>query len=146
MKHFTSLHERILLGKRLYTLLFHDEHVLARILQWADTHPHTGSRKDYWPHLFSSVNESFSREFYKRRIKKCQLKSDAHRIYSPALMYVWKNMKHEETEHEDWFNDWQVIHYLTDKEERIHGQITEDYCKTLEKLSWQFLQRKTSSF
>ena len=61
-------------------------------------------------------------------------------------MYSWKNMKHEETEHADWFNDWQVIHYLTDKEERIHGQITEDYCKTLEKLSWQFLQRKTSSF
>ncbi len=29
MKHFTSLHERILLGKRLYTLLFHDEHVFS---------------------------------------------------------------------------------------------------------------------
>ncbi|WP_249652421.1 DUF2515 family protein, partial [Lysinibacillus sp. D4A1_S13] len=76
-------HERILLRKRLYALLFHDEHVLPRILQWADTHPHTRSRKDYWPHLFSSVNESFSREFYKRRVKKCQLKSGAYRIYSP---------------------------------------------------------------
>ncbi|MBJ8102994.1 MULTISPECIES: DUF2515 domain-containing protein [Bacillus cereus group] len=142
MTHFTSLHERLLLGKRLYALLFHDEHALARILQWVDTHPHTGSRKDYWPHLFSSVNESFSREFYKRRIKKCQLKNDSYRIYSPALMYAWKNIKHEETVHEDWFNDWQVIHYLTDKEESIHGQITEEYCKTLEKIELAILAKK----
>lgn len=85
MKHFTSLHERILIGKRLYSLLFRDTHVLSQIISWAQHHPHTGSRKDYWPHLFSSVNESFSREFYKRRIKKCQLRNDAYRIYSPAL-------------------------------------------------------------
>ncbi|CKH18136.1 Protein of uncharacterised function (DUF2515) [Streptococcus pneumoniae] len=57
-------------------------------------------------------------------------------------MYAWKNMKHEEAEYEDWFNDWQVIHYLTDKEERIHGQITEDYCKTLEKIELAILAKK----
>ncbi|PGT17289.1 DUF2515 domain-containing protein [Bacillus cereus] len=142
MKHFTSLHERILLGKRLYTLLFHNEHILSQVKHWADNTPHTGSRKDYWPHLFSSVNESFSREFYKRRIKNCQLRNDSYRIYSPALMYAWKNVKNEETKHEDWFNDWQVIHYLTDKEEHILGQITEDYCKTLEKIELAILAKK----
>ncbi|HDR7791483.1 TPA: DUF2515 domain-containing protein [Bacillus luti] len=142
MKHFTSLHERILLGKRLYALLFHNEHILSQVIHWANTHPHTGSRKDYWPHLFSSVNESFSREFYKRRIKNCQLKNDSYRIYSPALIYAWKNIKHEETEHTDWFNDWQVIHYLTDKEERKSGQITADYCKTLEKIELAILTKK----
>nr|WP_276561194.1 DUF2515 domain-containing protein [Bacillus paramycoides] len=142
MKHFTSLHERILLGKRLYALLFHDDRTLSQVTHWAGTHPHTGSRKDYWPHLFSSVNESFSREFYKRRIKRCQLKKDSYRIYSPALIYAWKNIEHEETEHEDWFNDWQIIHYLTDKEENINGQITEDYCKTLEKIELAILAKK----
>ncbi|KFM98506.1 DUF2515 domain-containing protein [Bacillus clarus] len=142
MKHFTSLHERILLGKRLYSSLFRDERIVSQVLKWAHDHPHTGSRKDYWPHLFSSVNESFSREFYKRRIRKCQLKSGAYRIYSPALIYAWRNMKHEETEHEDWFNDWQVVNYLVNKEENINGQITEDYCKTLKKIELAILANK----
>ncbi len=61
---------------------------------------------------------------------------------APHLCIHGKNMKHEETEHADWFNDWQVIHYLTDKEERIHGQITEDYCKTLEKIELAILAKK----
>ncbi|KPU55695.1 DUF2515 domain-containing protein [Bacillus wiedmannii] len=142
MKHFTSLHERILIGKRLYSLLFRDTHVLSQIISWAQHHPHTGSRKDYWPHLFSSVNESFSREFYKRRIKKCQLRSGAYRIYSPALIYAWRDMKHEEVDNEDWFTDWQVVNYLVDKEENINGQITEDYCKTLEKIELAILAKK----
>lgn len=142
MKHFTSLHERILIGKRLYSLLFRDTHILSQIINWAQHHPHTGSRKDYWPHLFSSVNESFSREFYKRRIKKCQLRSGAYRIYSPALFYAWRDMKHEEVESEDWFTDWQVVNYLVDKEENMNGQITEDYCKTLEKIELAILAKK----
>ncbi|MBJ7929949.1 MULTISPECIES: DUF2515 domain-containing protein [Bacillus cereus group] len=142
MKHFTSLHERILIGKRLYSLLFRDTHILSQIIYWAEHHPHTGSRKDYWPHLFSSVNESFSREFYKRRIKKCQLRSGAYRIYSPALIYAWRNMKHEEVESEDWFTDWQVVNYLVDKEENMNGKITEDYCKTLEKIELAILAKK----
>ena len=146
MKHFTSLHERILIGKRLYSLLFRDTHVLSQVISWAQHHPHTGSRKDYWPHLFSSVNESFSREFYKRRIKKCQLRNGAYRIYSPALIYAWRDIEHEEVDSEDWFTDWQVVNYLVDKEENINGQITEDYCKTLEKLNLPFLQRKMFSF
>lgn len=142
MKHFTSLHERILIGKRLYSLLFRDTHILSQIIYWAEHHPHTGSRKDYWPHLFSSVNESFSREFYKRRIKKCQLRSGAYRIYSPALIYAWRDMKHEEVESEDWFTDWQVVNYLVDKEESMNGKITEDYCKTLEKIELAILAKK----
>lgn len=142
IKHFTSLHERILIGKRLYSLLFRDTHILSQIIYWAEHHPHTGSRKDYWPHLFSSVNESFSREFYKRRIKKCQLRSGAYRIYSPALIYAWRDMKHEEVESEDWFTDWQVVNYLVDKEENMNGKITEDYCKTLEKIELAILAKK----
>ena len=128
--------------KRLYSLLFRDTHVLSQIISWAQHHPHTGSRKDYWPHLFSSVNESFSREFYKRRIKKCQLRNGAYRDIRSALIYAWRDMKHEEVDSEDWFTDWQVVNYLVDKEENINGQITEDYCKTLEKLNSPFSKEK----
>ena len=63
----------------------------------------------------------------------------------PALIYAWRDMKHEEVDSEDWFTDWQVVNYLVDKEENINGQITEDYCKTLEKIELAILERKMSS-
>lgn len=142
MKHFTSLHERILLGKRLYSLLFHRESILQRVIDWAHDHPHTGSRKDYWPHLFYDVNESFSRAFYERRIKNCQLRKGASRLYSPRLMYAWKELDHEEAESEDWFEDWRIMDYLIDKGESADGKIYNEYCKTLEKIELAILVKK----
>ncbi|MGQ0517390.1 hypothetical protein ACT453_45525, partial [Bacillus sp. D-CC] len=65
-----------------------------------------------------------------------------YRIYSPALIYAWRDIEHEEVDSEDWFTDWQVVNYLVDKEENINGQITEDYCKTLEKIELAILAKK----
>ncbi|WP_035432130.1 DUF2515 domain-containing protein [Bacillus sp. UNC322MFChir4.1] len=142
MKHFTSLHERILLGKRLYSLLFRRENILQRVINWTHDHPHTGSRKDYWPHLFYDVNESFSRAFYERRIKNCQLRKGANRLYSPRLIYAWKDLNHEEAESEDWFEDWRIMDYLIDKGESTDGKIYNEYCKTLEKIELAILVKK----
>ncbi|WP_242144593.1 MULTISPECIES: DUF2515 domain-containing protein [unclassified Bacillus cereus group] len=142
MKHFTSLHERIMLGKRLYTLLFHNKQRLAKIITWAHNHPHTGSRKDYWPHLFSNVNESFYRKLYRRRIKKCQLRKGAHRVYSPELLYAWQNVTHTEAEKGDWFTDWRIVNYLIDKGEPNNGEIMDDYCKTLKKIELAIMAKK----
>lgn len=142
MKHFTSLHERILLGKRLYSLLFRNEKTLSKVINWAHDHPHTASRKDYWPHLFSDVNESFSREFYKRRTKKCQLRKGANRLYSPQLIYAWKDLDHEDAEKGDWFEDWHIVDYFIEKGENINGKIEDNYCKTLEKIELAILTKK----
>ncbi|MDM5155705.1 DUF2515 family protein [Bacillus sp. DX1.1] len=142
MTHFTSLHERILLGKRLYSLLFRNENILSKVVNWAHDHPHTGSRKDYWPHLFSDINESFSREFYKRRTKKCQLRKGTDRLYSPRLIYAWKDLNHEEAESGDWFEDWHIVDYLIDKGENTNGKINDEYCKTLEKIELAILAKK----
>lgn len=142
IKHFISLHERILLGKRLYSLLFHRENILQKVINWAHDHPHTGSRKDYWPHLFYDVNESFSRAFYKRRIKNCQLRKGANRLYSPRFIYAWKDLNHEEAESEDWFEDWRIVDYLIDKGESTNGKIYNEYCKTLEKIELAILVKK----
>ena len=43
LHHFENLHERILLGKRLYNILFGDIQQLKMTEQWANSHPHTGS-------------------------------------------------------------------------------------------------------
>ncbi|MEH6891723.1 DUF2515 domain-containing protein [Bacillus sp. JJ864] len=142
IKHFISLHERILLGKRLYSLLFRRENILQRVINWAHDHPHTGSRKDYWPHLFYDVNESFSRAFYERRIKNCQLRKGANRLYSPRFIYAWKDLNHEEAESEDWFEDWRIMDYLIDKGESTDGKIYNEYCKTLEKIELAILVKK----
>ncbi|WP_425711048.1 DUF2515 domain-containing protein [Fictibacillus sp. Mic-4] len=140
LQHFTSLHERIMLGKRLYALLFRQER-LSDIVRWASDHPHTGSRKDYWPHLFYDVNETFSRAIYKRRLKNCQLRKGAGRLYSPPLVYAWKEVEHEEAKPGDWFEDWQIIDYLIDKNETINGEIKDEYCKTLEAIELAILAK-----
>lgn len=132
---FGSLHERIMLGKRLYSLLFgHSDH-LQGALSWAMDHPHTASRKDYWPHLFNDVNDSVPGAPYKKRMKDCQLKPGANRLYSPALHHVWRNVEHEEAEAGDWFDDWKVIaHFVKSEEEQASGPIVHDYCQTLDKV------------
>lgn len=133
LRYFTSLHERILFGKKLYSFLFQQEKIFAGVLKWAHEHPHTGSRKDYWPHLFNDINESFPRSLYKRRIKNCELRKGAQRLYSPPLKYAWPDTPHEEAESGDWFEDWHVLDYFQ-KEVSVDGEILTNYCKTLEKI------------
>lgn len=130
-RHFTSLHERILFGKNLYSLLFQREEILEGVLKWAHKCPHTGSRKDYWPDLFNDVNESFPRSLYKRRVKNCLLRKGAKRLYSPPLKYAWQSTLHEDTKSGDWFWDWNVVDYIY-KKDIFNGEVLNNYCKTLE--------------
>ncbi|MBT2703184.1 DUF2515 family protein [Chryseobacterium sp. ISL-80] len=132
-RYFTSLHERILIGKKLYSLLFERKEILVKVLKWAHDHPHTGSRKDYWPHLFNDINESFPRSLYKLRVKNCELRKGAERLYSPPLKYAWADSPHEESESGDWFEDWRVLEYFH-KEVNSDGEILTNYCKTIGKI------------
>lgn len=143
LHHFNSLNERILLGKRLYRLLFQDMNQLEKVKSWAISHPHTGSRKDYWPDIFNDINEGLPGARFTRRLKHCRLRQGAHRLYSPRLEYAWKNVDHQDAETGDWFHDWRVIDYLQEQEKNINGEITNDYCETLEKLELAALAKKT---
>jgi hypothetical protein len=140
---FQSLHERILLGKRLYAVLFQKKELLNQFVQWAKTHRHTGSRKDYWPHIFNDVNEGIPGIPYQLRLNACKLKWGAKRIYSPGLTSAWKNVQHQEAEKGDWFHDWQVANYLSEPSEiQINGEIEYEYCKTLERLELAAFAKK----
>lgn len=138
---FASLHERILLGKRLYQLLY-DEKNYMPIYKWATEHPHTGSRKDFWPHLFNDVDESVPWGSYQRRIKDCNIRRNAPKLYSPTLKYAWKNTEQEEAEKGDWYSDWKVIHYLKQDMFEGNGAIYDEYCKTLEKMELSILAKE----
>lgn len=142
LRRFGSLHERILFGKRLYRLLFNDKVRLNQTLLWADKTVHSGSRKDYWPHLFNDIEEASPRFLVKPRIKSCRIKPGHPRLYSPQLLYAWKNVCHEKAESGDWFNKWQVIYYLLKSQEKLDGEIEYEYCKTLEKLELAGLAKK----
>ncbi|WP_066256341.1 DUF2515 domain-containing protein [Neobacillus drentensis] len=142
---FESLNERILLGKRLYAVLFKDKERLKQVLEWAKTHPHTGSRKDYWPQIFNNVNEGIPGFAYQTRLKSCQLRPRARRIYSPALENAWKNVSQSEAEKGDWFEDHLVVEYLMDDSEKIDGEIRNEYCKTLERLELAAIAKKAIS-
>ncbi|MBY0123608.1 DUF2515 family protein [Bacillus sp. S/N-304-OC-R1] len=140
-RHFTSLHERILFGKNLYSILFQREEILAGVLKWAHKCPHTGSRKDYCPDLFNDVNESLPRSLYKRRIKNCLIKEGANRLYSPSLKYAWPKTPHEETKSGDWFEDWHVLDYIHE-EANFNGEILNNYCKTLETIEFAVMAKE----
>ncbi|WP_040979335.1 DUF2515 domain-containing protein [Oceanobacillus jeddahense] len=143
LHHFGSLHERIMLGKRLYTILFQQQaSVLRNVLRWANKHPHTGSRADYWGDLFHSVNESVPGTVYRRRTKHCARRKGAPRIYSPPLKYAWKNVNHSPTETGDWFNDLHVIDYFVEEEKNTGGEIYEKYCKAMEKIELAIIAKK----
>ncbi|HHW37941.1 MAG TPA: DUF2515 domain-containing protein [Bacillales bacterium] len=131
---FENLDERILLGKRLYAILFKDKARLKMVEQWAKITPHTGSRKDFWPHIFNTVDEGVPGGLFKPRLKSCQIVKNSPRIYSPPLELAWKNVNQESAEIGDWFTDWEVIHYLMDTKELVDGGIEDEYCKTLERL------------
>ena len=145
LRYFTSLHERILFGKKLYSLLFYRKKILAGVLNWAHEHPHTGSRKDYWPDLFNDINESYPRSLYKRRVKNCELRKGAERLYSPPLKYAWPNTPHEDAESGDWFEDWHVLDYIH-KEVSLDGEILNNYCKTLETIELAVMAKEALLF
>jgi hypothetical protein len=145
MHQFDSVDERIWLGKRLYNVLFQNKEVLKQITDWAVKNPHTGSRKDYWPHIFNNVNEGIPGFAYQLRLKSCQLRKGARKIYSPTLENAWKNSSQSEAEKGDWFHDWQIADYLDGKLEIIDGEIINEYCKTLERLELAALAKKAIS-
>lgn len=142
LKHFDSLHERILLGKRLYSLLFQNKERLKQTVNWANKTVHSGSRRDYWPHLFNDIEEAVPGSPLKPRIKSCRIAPGSPRLYSPRLQFAWKNVKQEEAEDGDWFEKWQVIYYLLQLEEKMVGEIEYEYCKTLEKIELAAIAKK----
>ncbi|MCF6411695.1 DUF2515 family protein [Pseudalkalibacillus salsuginis] len=139
---FTSLHERIELGKRMYTLLFSDATKYADFLQWATDHPHTGSRSDYWSNLFKKVKETIPGRLYNPQIKDCNLKQGASHLYSPPLQFAWGDIKHNGPSQGDWCKDSKTINHLINIPDRVNGEIQHAYCKSLEKLAFTIFTKK----
>ncbi|MDF2680006.1 MAG: hypothetical protein K0R47_1196 [Brevibacillus sp.] len=141
VSHFASLTERISLGKRLYALLFRDLSIQEAVLGWASRQPHTGSRRDFWPHLFHDVKESVPGKPYQKRVENCQLKPSAKRIYSPGLQHAWKRVEQALPMERDWYRDRSVLSFLRTSEVGVPANRGEAYCRTLEKIELAVIAR-----
>ncbi|ENH96781.1 hypothetical protein J416_08779 [Gracilibacillus halophilus YIM-C55.5] len=131
--HFASLHQRILLGKRLLALLF-SQNYSRFIHDWAFAHPHTGSRHDFWPELFSTTVEVNQNQSFQRKLKRGKIIQQAPRLYSPTLSKAWDKVKAKPAEQGDWFTDTNIIHYLKPYKKKIKNNIQKQYCKSLNRL------------
>ncbi|MDY0406754.1 DUF2515 family protein [Virgibacillus sp. 179-BFC.A HS] len=140
IQQFGSLSDRILLGKRLYQILFDPENYPS-IYRWATLHKHTGSRKDFWPQLFNDINEADPWDSYQRRIKDCRLKPGAPKLYSPILSHAWDHVEQKKAEIGEWYANWKVIHYLNRDDSKTNGDIYHEYCKTLERIEIAILAK-----
>jgi hypothetical protein len=105
LENFANLAERIALGKGLYALLFGVPEVLRGVLRFAASTPHTGSRADYWPHLFSPIQKAPPDYLYQERLDGCFLKQGSSPLYSPTLETVWPDRPLMPVEPGDWFQD-----------------------------------------
>ncbi|MEC2057248.1 DUF2515 family protein [Peribacillus psychrosaccharolyticus] len=83
VKRFADLKSRILIGKKLYSLLFQDLQVLKGVLEFCRDVPHSGSRADYWSGVFSTKNRN--------------------RVYSPVLGDAWSDATLSYVPKNDWF-------------------------------------------
>lgn len=116
VNHFAALDKRILLGKRLYEILF-DPTYFQKILTMACQHPHTGSREDFFPNLFQS--ERLGKGFP---------------LYSPKLQSAWEDVQHKPAETGDWYKDWKVLYYFLKDQAHYYPDILDLYIKSLHTL------------
>ncbi|WP_235001580.1 DUF2515 family protein [Halobacillus sp. Marseille-P3879] len=132
--HFSSVDERIHFGKGLYALLYSIQSRLEQTVEWAKTHPHTGSRKDYWPDLFNDIKESPPQQVHELQSSPCTLQTNKQRIYSPSLTTVWKDWEHEQAEPGDWCHNKKMLHFIKKGAKPLDGEIEKTYCATIEEL------------
>ncbi|AWB45884.1 hypothetical protein DCC85_17940 [Paenibacillus sp. CAA11] len=107
---FGSLSSRIGFGKHLYALLFGLKAVRDGTFSFAGSVPHTGSRADYWPRIFTPIQEEAltSLEQGSELLQNGQL-PQGRRIYSPELLDVWNDTGYEPISREDWLQDHSAI-------------------------------------
>ncbi|KUP06474.1 hypothetical protein Q75_08060 [Bacillus coahuilensis p1.1.43] len=84
LHHFQEPQQRVNIGKSLYSLLYQSRYSNS-FLQFAHSTPHTGSRHDYWPEVYSTIQ-------------------DSTKLHSPKLVEAWSNYHHHHPVKLDWYS------------------------------------------
>jgi hypothetical protein len=131
---FSSLTERIRIGRTLYAILFGIPEVHEGAQQFAFRTPHSGSRHDLWPHLFASVRSESPGKPYTERLNGCGLLEGASRLYSPRLKDAWADRPVEPPDRADWFHSLDMLDELVPAKPPLRVDLTDEYCFSLRKI------------
>ncbi|WP_088035519.1 DUF2515 family protein [Evansella clarkii] len=132
VEQFSNVDKRIELGKRLYGILFGIPSIHEKIIKYAAGVPHTGSRADFWPHMFTEKKYKSNKNIW----HDCA-EAEEPFLYSPRLADAWKDVEHENLTGENWFKKEQEMvfrHFSRTKTPASFDQ-TNEYCLDLYELS-----------
>ncbi|MDQ0340614.1 hypothetical protein J2S00_003438 [Caldalkalibacillus uzonensis] len=130
---FLDVHDRIAVGQHLYAILFQTPGIHAHIWAWVSQTPHTGSRADYWPHLFTPQRPQ--NKLTGEKQKEAQVHAHASFVYSPHLVQAWPDYKeHPAPGDEDWCTSTEALHPLFREVSPEPYDIADEYVFMLNKL------------
>lgn len=135
---FAGLQDRIALGKSLYAILMELQDVRHGALCFAEQVPHTGSRTDYMPHLFtwdkSKAATLPNQGEVVTSIHTEKALPDGKRLYSPKLLDIWHDTPYEPITREDWFKNQSMLHAISKPKLPLLCDITKAYEANILKL------------
>ncbi|MDF2670439.1 MAG: hypothetical protein K0R67_2745, partial [Paenibacillus sp.] len=133
---FSDLSERIELGKKLYAILFGVPAIYNGVTAFASMTDHTGSRADYWPHLFTNHRkaDSLKGSAFLEKLSGCELLEGADLLYSPLLTGAWPDQPVQSPEHYDWLTDLAPLAFFSNASVPMAFEITNEYGFILNKL------------
>ncbi|WHX48332.1 DUF2515 family protein [Paenibacillus woosongensis] len=103
---FGSLPARIALGKSLYAMLMGLGAVRSGAEAFARAVPHSGSRADYWPDIFTAnKEEALTTPLQGSELLESETLPPGERLYSPKLLDAWGDTPYEPISREDWLKD-----------------------------------------
>lgn len=143
LENFPDLDERIEIGKQLYALLFGLPSARDGFHRFAREVPHSGSRADYWPHLFQdAATQTAFPSSYTERLNGCALREGASRLCSPRLPAAWPDRPLAAPERYDWFRDLSPVAHLSAARAGAPAELTRLHCAGLRKLELAILARE----
>lgn len=132
VQHFPEVEERIATGKTLYQLLYGDPMRFEQIRQFTYRIPHSGSRADYWPQLFTPrPPDTPAQDPYPLRLDGTELRDGQKKLYSPPLTLAWKDVPHTAADGVDWFRDPKWVDAV-DEPGNLPTITNEDYVRSLQ--------------
>jgi hypothetical protein len=129
---FPEVEQRIATGKTLYKLLYADPLRFEQIRQFACRIPHSGSRADYWPQIFTTrMPRAAAEGSYHLHLHGAELREGQKKLYSPPLSAAWKDIAHTAADGVDWFRDPKWVE-LVDQPGDLPTITSEDYVRALQ--------------
>lgn len=107
LERFSDLRERIRVGKTLYGILFGNPIIRNGVHAFAAAQPHTGSRADYHPALYTAAAQKASPPgiLPAERLDGYGIRAGAQPFYSPRLTQVWADQPFAAPGGADWFRE-----------------------------------------